>query len=309
ITVEATPGKGYEYMMKRVLEQLQEKNLDPSNYAEGSDMRRLLEADANSIDKVVHQIASDPEHHFYNADGTSVRIGLGSQMSVNAEGNIQLGEAVKAPEGAPVTPAYHPETSAPVIPEELTQAEAEELAKQKIDAVTSVEHITVVPSEPPPVSPLETVDMDVVTPDQTVPTVEAPEYPLETAPLQEQAEVQSEVVSETPTFLTKVDGVLINPNVPAIYEAQTLTGETYLTAYGGSDPERFNLIQDYLERPENQGKSIRFAHEVPSILGSQIKVDTIGAKTTEGEISWFLDFFKSPVQPPSPETFLRRLTK
>lgn len=113
-SVEASTGHGYEYMAKRLWEQLQEKGLDPNQYAEGSDIRRLLEADASSIDKVVHQIAADPEHGFYNADGTSVRITLDSHMTINADGDLQLDGAVKAPEGAPVTPPYPPVEDAQV---------------------------------------------------------------------------------------------------------------------------------------------------------------------------------------------------
>lgn len=122
-SVEASTGHGYEYMAKRLWEQLQEKDLDPNQYAEGSDIRRLLEADASSIDKVVHQIAADPEHGFYNADGTSVRITLDSHMTINADGDLQLDGAVKAPEDAPVTPSYPPagDAQADVIPQEASQ--------------------------------------------------------------------------------------------------------------------------------------------------------------------------------------------
>jgi hypothetical protein len=121
-TVGASAGHGYEYMAKRLWEQLQEKGLDPSQYAEGSDIRRLIEADASSIDKVVHQIAADPEHGFYNADGTNVLITLDSHMTINADGNIQLDDAVKAPEDAPVTPSYPPAGDAQVdaIPQEAS---------------------------------------------------------------------------------------------------------------------------------------------------------------------------------------------
>lgn len=120
-SIEASSGHGYEYMMKRLWEELPE-DLDANAFPEGSDIRRLIEADADSIDKVVHQIAADPEHGFFNADGTSVQINLDSHMTVNADGDIQLGDMVKAPEGAPTTPAYHPETpvvsDAPPLPVE-----------------------------------------------------------------------------------------------------------------------------------------------------------------------------------------------
>ena len=93
--------------MKRLWEQLQEKGLDPDQYAEGSDIRRPLEADASSIDRVVHQIAADPSHGFFNADGTNVLISSDSHMTINADGNIQLDDIVKASEDAPTTSAYY----------------------------------------------------------------------------------------------------------------------------------------------------------------------------------------------------------
>lgn len=121
VSISASVGHGYEYMMKRLWEELPE-DLDASAFPEGSDIRRLIEADADSIDKVVHQIAADPEHGFFNADGTSVQINLDSHMTVNVDGDIQLDDTVKAPEGAPMTPAYHPETppvsDAPSLPDE-----------------------------------------------------------------------------------------------------------------------------------------------------------------------------------------------
>lgn len=133
IDVEATPGHGYEYMMKRVwdgLQDLKEQGLDPNKYPEGSAARQLFDADPKSIDEVVHRIAADPARGFFNADGTSVRIDLGSHMTVGADGEIHLNEIIKAPTGAPVTPAFHPEAPInssndviPVQPDDLLSAE------------------------------------------------------------------------------------------------------------------------------------------------------------------------------------------
>jgi len=123
INVEASPGHGYEYMLKRLWEQLHDnKQLDPSKYAEGSDIHKLLTADAASIDTVVHQIASDSGHGFFNADGTSVQINLDDHIFIAPDGQVHMSHEfynsgpVQAPENAPVTPAYPPET-APAAPE------------------------------------------------------------------------------------------------------------------------------------------------------------------------------------------------
>ncbi|MFA7302584.1 MAG: hypothetical protein WC030_02445 [Candidatus Paceibacterota bacterium] len=111
-SVEATPGKGYEYMAKRLYEQLQEKHLDPTQYAEGSDVRRLIEATDSTINKVVHDIAT--EHQFYQADGENVLIKPGSVLSVAENGELRFGEVgggevIDASPDAKVTAPYHPE--------------------------------------------------------------------------------------------------------------------------------------------------------------------------------------------------------
>lgn len=122
LSVEAQGGHGYEYMMKRLWEQLQQKHIDPSQYPEDSDIHKLLLADSNSIDKVVHQIAADPKHAFFNTDGTSVQINAGTQMSMGPDGEVHLStgghDVIKAPEDAPTTSSYPPgaSPSAPEVP-------------------------------------------------------------------------------------------------------------------------------------------------------------------------------------------------
>lgn len=116
VSVDASDGHGYEYMMKRMWEQLQEKGLDADQYPEGSDIRQLLEANKDTVDGVVHRLAADQDHSFFNADGTSVQIDPGAHMTIDADGNITIGDAMHdtamhAPEGATTTPAYHAEAS------------------------------------------------------------------------------------------------------------------------------------------------------------------------------------------------------
>ena len=133
VSVAASEGHGYEYMMKKLWEQLQAQHLDPNRYPPGSDIHRLLTANAHSIDTVVHQIAADPTHDFFHADGTSVLISPHAHMTIGSGGEINLSvsghDLVHAPTHPPTTPVYHPETSvsaeppiaipeAPVIPAE-----------------------------------------------------------------------------------------------------------------------------------------------------------------------------------------------
>jgi hypothetical protein len=116
VSVHASAGHGYEFMVKRLWEQLQDKGLDPSQYAENSDLHRLLTTDAAHIDQVVHQIAADPQHHFFNADGTSVLMKPEDVMTIGPDGQIHVGgpshfDVVQAPEGAATTPPYNPEAA------------------------------------------------------------------------------------------------------------------------------------------------------------------------------------------------------
>lgn len=112
VSVEASAGHGYEYMLKQLWKELQAKHLDPSNYAAGTDIHTLLTADAHSIDSVVHQIAADPKHDFFHADGTSVRIDSHAQMTLGSDGEVHLSEAghdiLQAPAHMPTTSAYPP---------------------------------------------------------------------------------------------------------------------------------------------------------------------------------------------------------
>lgn len=112
ISIDASKGHGYEWMMKRVWEQLQDQNLDPNKFPEGSDIRQLLEADKDTIDGLVHRIASDPNHGFFTADGKSVVFGLDSKMVLESDGQLHFvtgdTDVIKAPEGAPTMVTHGP---------------------------------------------------------------------------------------------------------------------------------------------------------------------------------------------------------
>ena len=88
-----------------------------SDYPEGSDASRLLHADAQTIDRVIHQIASDQQHDFFNADGTSVQVNPGTHFEIGMDGQVHMtdaahhvSETVHAPIGAHTTPPYPPQT-------------------------------------------------------------------------------------------------------------------------------------------------------------------------------------------------------
>jgi len=134
IMAEAEAGKGYEFMVKRLWEQLHDPANHfklPANADPNSDIAKLFKADADSIDGVVHNIARDTQHGFFNADGTSVQIDTTDHLSFGTDGQIHLaGEAshsgfsVHAPENSPVTSTPHPEApSAPVEKEPVAHVE------------------------------------------------------------------------------------------------------------------------------------------------------------------------------------------
>lgn len=114
INVEATKGKGYEWMAKRAWEGIQElkqQGLEASELKPGSDMERLYSADASEIDKIVHDIART--RGFYKEDGgTNFRLALGDKLTFNAEGKLELVRGderfEQPPEGSKFTARYEP---------------------------------------------------------------------------------------------------------------------------------------------------------------------------------------------------------
>ncbi len=107
-TVHATPGHGYEYMLKRLSEQLHSQHVDVSHLDPTSDAYKLATASPHNIDTLVHQMASDPTHNFFRGPDGSVRIGLTADLSVNADGSIEFNDGsghlyVQAPSDAPLT--------------------------------------------------------------------------------------------------------------------------------------------------------------------------------------------------------------
>lgn len=113
-TVEAAHGRGYEYMLKQLWERLRAKHFDPSVYAQDSDIRVLLDADARSIDKVVHRIAIDPKHGLSRADGTSVLIDPGARMTIGAHGEILLSNPGQGVRRTPALARPVPRSKPPV---------------------------------------------------------------------------------------------------------------------------------------------------------------------------------------------------
>lgn len=277
ISVEASKGHGYEHMMKRVWEQLQEKQLDPSNYAEGSDIRRLLDADPKSINTVIHDLAK--ENGFFKPDGTSVRIDLGSHMTVSEDGDILFGDKVFALESAPITPAIHSEAF-------VIQPTSEALPSQ--DMVI----------ETPPVPPIGTIiDASTVVQDDLakIKTVEAPEYENTTTALPPDAPPASEL-ADSPNAFVNSYGTPINPDV-----AHGYMSPKGLYLFGGTG----DLDAQALEYVLKNKISVFVDHSYKNIFGFDVSRVVEFAPTENGAPAMVIHHDASLV--PDPTTFTKRL--
>lgn len=288
--VEASPGHGYEYMAKRLWEQLQEKSLDPEKFAEGSDVRRLLDADADSINKVVHDLAT--EHGFYKPDGASVRIDLGDKLAIGANGNLAL-NGHETPITTAETPPYEPPRTVSFTPEgQLPNAESEMAAAQTpTEAGAPTLRAEVPPLEPP--YPMVDVPSGKVLSGEEIPLPpNVPEAPAGSTPAVPEEETAVRMV-------TNGHGLAIPLTEPHIYSGGT--GETFV--YGGTMEQRMSAMADYLRQ-----------HPSDTVIGTdesgkyRVAWGLVEGKIVPGEplrTGGFLGLFSSLAQPPGPEDLTR----
>ena len=251
-SVAATAGHGYEYMEKRLWEQLQNKHINPDNYFkpglppdQQSDIYKLLKATPKTINDVVHKIAANPEHIFFNHDHTNVKIYPGAHMTIGTDGQIHVSngsiDVIKAPEGAPVTQTYPPE----VVPvhEELIP----------IQPAVSGHEALVPPDSPQTPNLTHTPDLP---PQQNIDTTPAPPHPPGTftahPPAPESPIMGHEIVNKF--------GYKVLPDEPHFY-AGAKTGEVLV--YGGSLDSQFNAVYHYL-----------MSHPDSTIYGTGTDLDT-----------------------------------
>lgn len=286
ISVGATQGKGAEYMMKRVWEHMQDlksQGLDPDTYADGSDARRLLEADASEINEIVHDIAKNPEHNFYHTDETSVRIDLDSKMTINADGMIELDGAVKAPEeDALVKPALNQE---PVATSDANPASV-------TDKPSLGEVFPGVPIEQPP-APVEEI---LITPPHDTENIlrdssDNPVLDSDNNPIHTETPEQSQYVNQF--------GIEVPVSEAHIYADE---GSKHLLVYGGSPLERGKVMLEYLL--ENPDKIIYSAdsngeNRIPWRLVDGKAIPAGIPVRTPGFFGFFSDWMKAP----SPDEF------
>ncbi|MBI4088554.1 hypothetical protein HY415_00450 [Candidatus Kaiserbacteria bacterium] len=313
--VSATPGKGYEWMAKRLWEELQSQNLDPTQYPEGSDVRKLLEADPSKIDGLVHKLAT--EHEFYKPDGSSAPISLGSHLFINTDGKLQLDDIVNARPGGPTTPPFPQPSiptqgaplSSPVFPgDHFFDQPPKPETPSPTSTVPSWEGPTARESPLPswaeqPPAPVEEVKIPLDTAWKT----EAGE-PLKTADgtvvttTAEAGASTTPAAEQTPGIVVNQFGLEVSPKVSHIYADP----EGKLFVYGGLPIERANAILEYLTQNPDKiiyGADADGANRLPYFLGLDGKF-TAGAPVEKS--GFFARLFGgSQMDAPKPDEFAK----
>jgi hypothetical protein len=233
ITVRAQGGYGYEYMLKRMWEQLHEKGLDPAKYPEGTDIRRLLDAKPENIDRVVHIMATDSG--FYRPDGTSAAVGKGDILAFNTEGNVLH----TTPDG---TSSIHAPTQladeGPVPQEYIDAHEKVPLPAEEEPKSEAAQAEPKLPAEPISKSGGLTADsLTLPQPeDSTVPATESASETIVPSP----DSPPPLPVEHTKEFLNK-NNIVINPLEGHVYQ----DGSGAALAYGNDFAARFNAAQEF----------------------------------------------------------------
>lgn len=315
-SVEASAGHGYDYMAKRLWEQLQEKHLDPNAFPEGSDVRTLLNADDKSIDSVVHRLALS--HAMVGADGaSSAIISPDAHMTIGADGRLEFEGVLKAPEPEV---SFTPEGHMPDAATELTAAQqveapagvpsvegtvetpaiagapAENLVSEPAAESMPTIDVTAPPAEPPPVSPdiagMRTIDVP--------PPTEAPMNPADIPEYGSHPSVEVPVVpvEQSADVVTNQFGVSIPLAEPHIYADQ---GGEHLFAYGGVPEQRANFIAEYLAK--NPDSTVFSTDDSGKY---RIPWHLVDGKPMPGEpvrTPGFFGFLTDWMNPPGPEEF------
>ena len=296
IDVKATPGHGYEYMMKQLWGQLHEHNVSlPEGASSDSDLARLLAADESSIDKVVHQIASDPRHSFVRHDGSSVSIDLSARMTIGEHGELHLiDEATPishdytiAPAHAPVTPAPHIEVSTPVSEVSVSPSE--------VPVEAPVAPIEASAQELPP---LQEVMLPEQQPIQTVDITSGVERPPESIDTTVQPESSGVSVPEAQSIVNAFN-VEVSTTEPHLYVG---TEAENVFIYGGASTEQTGAILKYLT--ENPKATVYGA----DANGHRVPWNLIEGKAVSGtpvQTAGIFGLFKSFMDAPRPDEFAK----
>jgi hypothetical protein len=110
----AARGYGYEHMLKELRADLIAQGHTAAEFPPGSDAHALLSADDAHLNTALYRLATDPAHHFLDADsGRSVAVRAGATLTIDQKGvahfspDGKVAGAAAAPEHAATTPAHH----------------------------------------------------------------------------------------------------------------------------------------------------------------------------------------------------------
>ncbi len=262
-SVHATKGKGYEYMLKSLVRDLQVRtDLDIRNFPEGSDIRRLLEVDPTQIDAELHKIAAE-NHYFDQGSERSVLIKPESVMSVDANGDIWVdGEPIFAADDAKTTPPYHPspKVSIEAAPSPEVSAESaastEDLirAHQEVDAALSGRG-----GEAGDILSQQQMQTDTVAAENTPEQASASPSGGERPPMRTEA-----VTAHFEKFVTN-NGFEIDPTVSDVYK--DAKGNFY--AYGNSYEQNVSVAQEVAKK--FPGKTVWVQAHNPTLYNGELR--------------------------------------
>jgi hypothetical protein len=240
-SVDASHGHGYEFMAKRLYEQMhRDPNFKlPPNADPNSDVYRLFHADAHSIDGVVHRIAMDKNHGFFNAaDRTSAMINPHDHMTIGADGQIHLDGNVHAP--ANIHMMHTGPHEAPAAPHAEAPASTTEAPTPPIK-----------PPPPHPVAPHQqpVPENESVTAARNYSAIHTPaeHTPATHTPAGPHAPVGAEHAAHQPAILHH-NGIAIPTAESHIYA----DSHKHLLVYGGSEEQQMKTIQNYLSTHRDQ---------------------------------------------------------
>jgi hypothetical protein len=292
IDIAASKGHGYEYMTKRLWEQLQEKHVTlPQGANPDSDLAKLLSATPETIDKVVHQLAQ--ENEFFKSTGTSVRIDLDSHLTIDNNGNLLIKGADFTPEGTNLAPDASAET--PAQPESSV-SHSEPTSDIRTTEVPAIKQITPVGGNPDaldltPASGVSQVEVaDSLSSGETLVTSHS------TPDIEHQPSA-----SAAPDLIINKYSVEIPAASPNLY-----TSGKEIFVFGGSSTEQAKTMLEYLTKhPSEVIISSDDAHKY------RVPWHLVGGKLVPGaplQSSGFLGLGKAFLPPPGPEEF-RQLIK
>ncbi len=257
---------GYEGMLKELWQRVHEPGFHaPENLDENSDLAQLLKADEASLDKVVHEMSGSRDvggihgHHFFNPDGTSVRIDADAHMTIGLHGEIHLEQGghdfVDAPSEAPTVPVPHPKAPpAPLASHPETPTSVSAAHPSAPEAAHEVNPVTGLVDEQPP-APVETATPQPVTQvhdtlvdSSGTPVVDSQGMPVRTGSYEPSthAAPAAEHGASVPEDHTAVSAaehpsVFVDPNTPHIYS----TPDNRLYVFGGPADALDAQAQEY----------------------------------------------------------------